>query len=180
MSKVGTPQESRPSYVGTSRTINADEAPPKYHPRIGFIVEFDYALHIPGHYDNVRIVYGIYRNGLVVDPPRSVEWKEIKTKAFERDGYGYAVFNNKTLIKDIIAYSGTCLIIEIQVSVNKKKTDKENPMNYQTHTSEQPTLGYELYRFWGEEEKDDGDVVWQEEDTSDQFIPYAWTMAELF
>ena len=74
--------------------------PPRYHPRIGFIVEFDYILHIPGHYENVRVVYGVYRNGLVVDPPRSIEWKHIKTKAFEKDRYGYAVFNSLNLLKN--------------------------------------------------------------------------------
>lgn len=54
-------------------------------------------------------------------------------------------------------------------------------MNYQTHTSELPTLGYDLYKYWGEEEKDDTDFVFQEDDSgNDKFIPYAWTMAELF
>lgn len=99
--------------------MDIDKAPPKYHPRIGLIVEFDYILHIPGHYDNTRIVYGIYRNGLVVDPPRSIEWKHIKTKAFERDRYGYAVFNTKQIIKDIVPYSATTIIFEVQVSLKK-------------------------------------------------------------
>lgn len=92
---AGTPATGKYNYVGTSKTIDTSAPPPRYHPRIGFIVEFDYILHIPGHYENVRVVYGVYRNGLVVDPPRSIEWKHIKTKAFEKDRYGYAVFNSK-------------------------------------------------------------------------------------
>lgn len=176
---TGTPHQ----YVGTSQTVNADLAPPRYHPRIGFVVEFDYILHMPGHFDNVRVVYGIYRNGLVVDPPRAVDWRDIKIKAFERDRYGYAVFNIKHLIKDIIAYSGTWIIFEIQVNLNKKVSaaDKAGAGGYQSHTSETPTLGYELYRFWGEEEKDDTDVVFYDESQeSNKFVAYAWTMAELF
>lgn len=77
------------NYVGTSKTIDVDKIPPRYHPRIGFVVEFDYLLHMPAHMDNLRVVYAIYRNGLVVDQPRSTEWKEIKTKAFERNQFGY-------------------------------------------------------------------------------------------
>jgi hypothetical protein len=62
----------------------------------------------------------------------------------------------------------------------RKKDTKDNPSNYQSHTTEEPTPGYELYRYWGEEKEDDDDQVWQEEETNDQFIPYAWTMVELF
>ena len=90
----------------------------------------------------------------------------------------------KHLIKDVIAYSGTCIIFEIQVNINKKisNTDaKNNPSSYQSHTSEQPTRGYELYRYWGEEEKDDTDVVFYDESqNNDKFVAYAWTMYELF
>lgn len=69
------------------------------------------------------------------------------------------------------------------MNLNKKisGTDKEHPSHFQSHTSEQPTLGYDLYRFWGEEEKDDSDVVFYDESQQDdKFVAYAWTMAELF
>jgi hypothetical protein len=138
---------------------------------------------MPGHYDNVRVVYGIYRNGLVIEPPRAAEWRNIKIKAFERDKFGYAIFNTKHVIKDIVPYSGTCIIFEIQVNAFKKKdvNESKNPLEYQTHTTEQPTYGYNLYRYWGEEEKDDTDVVFYDESQqNDKFIAYAWSMCELF
>lgn len=72
--------------------------------------------------------------------------------------------------------------MEIQVGLRKKKGEsKDNPSQYQSHTSELPTPGYDLYKYWGEEEKDNTDFTFQEDDAGgDKYMPYAWTMCELF
>lgn len=35
---------------GTSQTTDINILPPKYHPRLGFVVEWDYVLHLPANY----------------------------------------------------------------------------------------------------------------------------------
>ena len=179
---IGTNQKGG-KYRGASKA-EVDEPPPeRYHPKIGLVLEIDFALHLPGHFDNCRIVYGLYRNGESMDPPRSTEWKEMKIKGFERDRYGYCILNTKTLIKDVMAYSGTVIIFEIQVGIKNKKDGetKQNPAQYQTFTTEQPTLGYDLNRYSKEDEEDDGDFIFQDQDDAgDKYMPYAWTMSELF
>ena len=148
-------------------------------------MEIDFVLNVPGHLDNIRTVYGFYRNGLVVDTPRTTDWEEIKIKGFENGRFGFCVFNIKHMIKDIIAYSGTVCIFEIQASIKKKKAgeNKEESDQYQSLREKEPIKGYELFRYWGKNQAE-SDYIPQappeEDKSSSEYMPYAWTMSELF
>ena len=140
-------------------------------------------LHLPRTVSTARIVYGVYRNGMVLDPARAIDWREVKEGKIERNDMGFAIFNIKQSIKDVVAHPDTVMIFEVQVSVMRKKNKAElNPVSRaNVGIDEKPTKGYTLYRRWNKdglrvEEESDEEV----EDNSNIFVPFAWSCIELF
>lgn len=70
-------------------------APPKYHPRNGVVIHFDYMLELPNKYSMARIVYGVFKSGMVLTPSRAIPWADVKKKGSEGLDRGFCVFDSK-------------------------------------------------------------------------------------
>ena len=151
---------------------------PNYHPRIGFVLEWDFVLHLPANFTQARLIYQIYQSGKLIDPARSVEWKDLKVGSFEIKNFGYVIFNTKHLIKEMLPNPDILIVMEIQVSSQQGKSARsKGPISKSNHL-----LGEKAQEGYPTKKIDLSDLLAQdeEEQTGDKYIPYGWSIMNLF